>query len=80
MTQETSTTKQLTTMTQETSTTQEVQQENVPITLNLDLNSVNFILAALGELPTKSGAYRLMAEIKNQGESQIPAPEVIPEG
>lgn len=48
--------------------------ENFPITLNLDLHAVNFILTALGELPSKSGAWNLIMEIKEQGEAQMPAP------
>lgn len=44
---------------------------NFPITLSLDLNRVNFILSALGELPSKSGAWELMHDIKQQGDTQI---------
>lgn len=46
--------------------------ENQLITLQFDVNSVNFILQALGELPTKSGAFNLLMEIKKQAESQLP--------
>jgi len=60
-------------MTQEQTTPE--QQVNFPITLNLDLNSVNFILQSLGETKTSSGAWGLIQEIKTQGESQIPPPE-----
>lgn len=53
---------------------------NPLITLTLDLNTVNYILAALGDLPIKSGAGNLIGEIHRQGESQVPQveEEVIP--
>lgn len=47
--------------------------ENCPITLNLDLQSVNLIMQALGDLPSRTGALNLMLEIKQQGDPQIPA-------
>ena len=34
------------------------------IKLELDINSVNFILQTLGELPTKTGAWDLLKNIK----------------
>ena len=46
------------------------------ITLKLDVNEVNAILNVLGDLPSKSGAYPLMMKIKEQGEAQVPKPEV----
>jgi hypothetical protein len=49
------------------------------ITLNLEINEVNFILESLGDLPSKSGAFQLMVKIKSQGEPQVPKPEEIKE-
>ena len=42
------------------------------IKLELDINSVNFILQTLGELPTKTGAWELLKVIKDQAEPQVP--------
>ena len=42
------------------------------IKLTLTLDEVNGILAALGELPTKSGAWPLVVKIKEQAEPQLP--------
>jgi hypothetical protein len=42
------------------------------IKLELDINSVNFILQTLGELPTKTGAWELLKVIKEQAEPQVP--------
>jgi len=41
------------------------------ITLNLEIDEVNAILQTLGELPTKTGAWVLLAKIKEQAELQI---------
>lgn len=41
------------------------------INLQLTVESVNAILAVLGDLPTKSGAYPLVVDIKKQAENQI---------
>ena len=49
-----------------------------PIKLDLTLNEVEGVLAGLGELPSKSGAFGLMMRIKAQVESQIPSPEETP--
>lgn len=43
---------------------------NVTITLTVD--EVNAILQTLGNLPTSSGAYPLLMNIKQQAEAQIP--------
>jgi hypothetical protein len=51
--------------------TTQTENENIPITLNLDLNTVNFILASLGETKSSSGAWLLIQKIKEQGESQL---------
>jgi hypothetical protein len=45
------------------------------IKLELDINSVNFILQTLGELPTKTGAWELLKIIKEQAEPQVPKEE-----
>jgi hypothetical protein len=45
------------------------------IKLELDINSVNFILQTLGELPTKTGAWELLKVIKEQAEPQVPKEE-----
>jgi hypothetical protein len=41
------------------------------IKLELSVDAVNFILQVLGELPTKSGAFPLVMNIKEQAEPQI---------
>jgi len=46
------------------------------IKLELSIDAVNFILQVLGELPTKSGAFPLVMEIKNQADPQVPKEEV----
>lgn len=45
------------------------------IKLELTLEEVNGILAALGELPVKTGAHILVAKIQAQGFSQLPKEE-----
>ncbi len=45
------------------------------IKLELDINAVNFILSMLGELPTKTGAWELLKQIKDQAEPQVPQEE-----
>ena len=42
------------------------------IKLVLDINEVNYILQNLGELPTKTGAWVLLAKIKEQANPQVP--------
>jgi hypothetical protein len=42
------------------------------IELKLTLDQVNGIMAALGELPVKTGAGQLMAVIREQVVSQLP--------
>ena len=42
-----------------------------PINLELTLNEVEGILAGLGELPTKTGAYGLMMKIQAQTQTQV---------
>lgn len=44
------------------------------ITLTLSVEETNAILAVLGDLPTKTGAYPLVLKIKGQAESQVSAP------
>ena len=42
------------------------------ITLKLNIQEVNSILQLLGEIPTKTGAWVLLAKIKEQAEGQVP--------
>jgi hypothetical protein len=46
-----------------------------PIKLELTLNEVEGIMAGLGELPTKSGAFALLMKVRAQAESQLPKEE-----
>jgi hypothetical protein len=41
------------------------------ITLTLSVDNVNAILQTLGQLPTSSGAFPLMIEIKRQADEQV---------
>ena len=41
------------------------------MTLELDVNEINFILQTLGELPSKSGVWPLIVKIKEQAEAQV---------
>jgi hypothetical protein len=43
--------------------------------LTLTIEEVNAILGVLGDLPTKVGAWPLVAKIKTQAEEQLPKPE-----
>jgi hypothetical protein len=43
--------------------------------LNLEVNEVQFILQALGQLPSSSGVWPLIVKIKEQAEAQIPKDE-----
>jgi hypothetical protein len=45
------------------------------INLNLELDEVNGILAVLGDLPTKTGAWELLKKIKEQADPQVPKEE-----
>lgn len=42
------------------------------IKLELTIEEVNGILAVLGDMPTKSGAWPLVMKIKEQAEPQVP--------
>jgi hypothetical protein len=42
------------------------------IKLELTVDAVNFILGTLGELPSKTGAWPLIMQIKEQAEPQVP--------
>lgn len=42
------------------------------ITLKLSIDEVNGVLAGLGELPSKTGAWGLIIKIKEQAEPQVP--------
>lgn len=48
---------------------------NIQIKLELSLNEVDGIIAGLGELPTKTGAFPLLMKIRAQTEPQIPTTE-----
>ena len=45
------------------------------IKLELPIDAVNMILAALGELPAKTNAMALMLHIKEQADPQVPKEE-----
>ena len=45
------------------------------IKLELEINDVNYILQTLGELPTKTGAWVLLAKIIEQSDPQVPPQE-----
>lgn len=49
------------------------------IVLNLEVKTVDFILHALGELPSKTGAWDLINSIREQALPQIPQEETITE-
>lgn len=44
----------------------------IEIELKLTIDEVNGIMAALGELPSKTGAFSLMMKIKEQADPQVP--------
>lgn len=48
------------------------------IKLELPIDAVNMILAALGELSAKTNAMALMMLIKEQADPQVPPPEEKP--
>lgn len=48
------------------------------LNLTLNVNEVNAVLQALGQLPTASNAYPLLLKIKGQAEAQLPTPEEAP--
>ena len=47
-------------------------QQNVTIKLDLEIKEVDFILEALGDMPTKTNAYNLVQKIISQGAPQVP--------
>jgi hypothetical protein len=49
------------------------------IILTLPVESINAILQTLGQLPTSSGAFPLMIEIKKQADEQMKSNESIPQ-
>jgi hypothetical protein len=49
------------------------------VTLTLEVEQVNAILQTLGQLPTSSGAFPLMVEIKKQADEQVKANQPIPQ-
>jgi hypothetical protein len=50
------------------------------IKLELTVDAVNFILNVLGELPSKTGAFPLIVEIKNQADPQVPKEQKAEDG
>ena len=42
------------------------------MTLELDVNEINFVLQTLGQLPSSSGVWPLIVKIKEQAEAQVP--------
>jgi hypothetical protein len=48
------------------------------ITLTLTVAEINFILTALGETPSKTGAWNLIVAIKEQADPQF-VPEAVEE-
>jgi hypothetical protein len=52
---------------------------NLQIKLEVTLSEVEGILAGLGELPTKTGAFGLLLKIRAQTESQLPKEETSAE-
>ena len=45
------------------------------IKLEVTLNEVEGIMAGLGELPTKTGAFALLMKVRAQTEAQLPKEE-----
>jgi hypothetical protein len=45
------------------------------IKLELEVEEVNGVLAVLGELPSKTGAWNLITKIQQQATPQLPAEE-----
>ena len=48
------------------------------ITLNLELNEVNAVLDAIGQLPTSTNTWPIAAKIRAQAEVQLPKQESEP--
>ena len=46
------------------------------IKLEFSIEEVNYILQTIGQLPTSTGAWVLLAKIKEQADPQVPAPEL----
>ena len=42
------------------------------IKLELTVDAVNFILQALGDLPSRTGAFVLLKQIEDQAKAQVP--------
>jgi hypothetical protein len=47
------------------------------MTLELDINEINFILQTLGQLPSSSGVWPLIVKVKEQAENESRTPEVL---
>lgn len=48
-----------------------VKMDFDPVKIELTIEEVNSILAVLGNMPTKSGAWPLLVKIKEQAEEQV---------
>jgi hypothetical protein len=46
------------------------------IKLDLEIDEINCVLMALGELPSRTGALNVILKIKEQADPQVPAEEV----
>jgi len=58
-------------MTQETQTQQVKEQQPISVNLNLTLEQINFVMGALGKLPTETGAWIVLQVIRSQAQTQI---------
>jgi hypothetical protein len=63
--------------TMQTAKNNEIEQNVQPVifSLQLPVNQVEFILNALGDLPTKSGAWIVNQNIQQQVQKQLPTQE-----
>lgn len=48
------------------------------IKLELSIEAVNFIMKALGDLPSRTGAFMLLQQIEEQAKAQVPAEKQQP--
>jgi hypothetical protein len=49
------------------------------MTLELDINEINFVLQTLGQLPSSSGVWPLIVKIKEQAEAQVQKANLLEE-
>lgn len=48
------------------------------IKLELSIDAVNFIMKALGDLPSRTGAFMLLQQIETQAKAQVPEDQQAP--